>query len=218
MYSGTGRSRNCHQMNIFIHRNGSKQREYTNKQTDRQTSSINNTMNADYVSHNTLQYWQNVLTKLLYLLINFWNVSTVCLSVCLITVYACVLVCVTSTFTHWWRYSSRTRRLQTQAPNDCRTSKCRLKLLETPSKTIQVCIKNTRVCIINNPGLYQKQRVCMNKNNPGLCQKHAGLWFCFCCDLLFAEELEVDKGKRLWTSCHSFVGNNGRSMTYWKSA
>jgi len=34
---------------------------------------------------------------------------------------------------------------------------------------------------------------------------------------LKAKELEVDKGKRLWTGCHSLVGNNGRSMTYWKS-
>jgi len=32
-----------------------------------------------------------------------------------------------------------------------------------------------------------------------------------------SKELEVDKGKRLWTGCHSLVGNNGRSMTYWKS-
>jgi len=31
-----------------------------------------------------------------------------------------------------------------------------------------------------------------------------------------AKELEVDKGKRLWTSCHSLVRNNGRSMTYQK--
>ena len=29
-----------------------------------------------------------------------------------------------------------------------------------------------------------------------------------------AKELEVDKGKRLWTGCHSLVGDNGRSMTY----
>ena len=35
--------------------------------------------------------------------------------------------------------------------------------------------------------------------------------------MIKAKELEVDKWKRLWTGCHSLVGNNGKSMTYWKS-
>jgi len=32
-----------------------------------------------------------------------------------------------------------------------------------------------------------------------------------------AKELEIDKGKRLWTGCHLLVRNNVRWMTYWKS-
>jgi len=35
---------------------------------------------------------------------------------------------------------------------------------------------------------------------------------------LKAKELEVDKGKRLWTGYHWLVGNNDRSTIYWKSA
>jgi len=32
--------------------------------------------------------------------------------------------------------------------------------------------------------------------------------------MIEGKKLKVDKGKRLWTGCHSLVGNNRRSMTY----
>ena len=51
-----------------------------------------------------------------------------------------VCVCVTSIYTHWWLYNSRTHRLPTQVPSDCVTSKCLWKLLGTSSKTTPVCI------------------------------------------------------------------------------
>ena len=60
--------------------------------------------------------------------------------------YMCTCLCVASIYTHWWRCNSRTRRLQTQVPSGCVTSKCLLKPLEMSSKTTPVC----HFCSVNS--------------------------------------------------------------------